>query len=116
MTLQTSFSVGRFHCHALEGLTQRLDGGATFGVVPGTLWKARIEPHERTRSPLAVRCTLIEHHDGRVLTDPAPGNKEDAKSLDIYGVEIKGLEGATQLEDALAAAAGLPREVKWVIN
>ena len=116
MTLQTSFSVGRLRCHALEGGRQRLDGGAMFGVVPRTLWKTRIEPDERNRIPLAMRCVLVEHSDGVVLIDTGLGNKEDAKFLDIYGVENQGLEGATQLEDALASAGFLPRDIKWVIN
>ena len=116
MTLQTSFSVGRLRCHALEGGRQRLDGGAMFGVVPRTLWKTRIEPDERNRIPLAMRCLLVEHSDGLVLIDTGLGNKEDPKFLDIYGVENEGLEGATQLEDALASAGFLPRDVKWVIN
>ena len=116
MTLQTSFSVGGFRCHSLEGGRQRLDGGAMFGVVPRTLWRTRIEPDERNRIPLAMRCVLVEHPDGLVLIDTALGNKEDAKFLDIYGVENQGLEGATQLEDALASAGFLPRDVKWVIN
>jgi glyoxylase-like metal-dependent hydrolase (beta-lactamase superfamily II) len=87
-----------------------------FGVVPRTLWKTRIEPDERNRIPLAMRCVLVEHGDGLVLIDTALGNKEDAKFLDIYGVDNQGLEGATQLEDALASAGFLPRDVKWVIN
>ena len=116
MTLLRSFQVGGLRCHALEGGLQRLDGGAMFGVVPRTLWKTRIEPDERNRIPLAMRCVLVEHDDGLVLIDTALGNKEDAKFLDIYGVENQGLEGATQLEDALASAGFLPRDVKWVIN
>jgi glyoxylase-like metal-dependent hydrolase (beta-lactamase superfamily II) len=116
VTLQRSFQVGGLRCHALEGGRQRLDGGAMFGVVPRTLWKTRIEPDERNRIPLAMRCILVEHSDGLVLIDTALGNKEDAKFLDIYGVENEGLEGATQLEDALASAGFLPRDVKWVIN
>ena len=87
-----------------------------FGVVPRTLWRTRIEPDDRNRIPLALRCLLVEHPDGPVLVDTGLGNKEDAKFLDIYGVENQGLEGATQLEDALAAAGFLPRDVKWVIN
>jgi glyoxylase-like metal-dependent hydrolase (beta-lactamase superfamily II) len=87
-----------------------------FGVVPRTLWRTRIEPDDRNRIPLAMRCVLVEHPDGLVLIDSALGNKEDPKFLDIYGVENQGLEGATQLEDALASAGFLPREVKWVIN
>jgi glyoxylase-like metal-dependent hydrolase (beta-lactamase superfamily II) len=116
VTLQRSFQVGGLRCHTLEGGRQRLDGGAMFGVVPRTLWKTRIEPDERNRIPLALRCLLVEHADGLVLIDTALGNKEDAKFLDLYGVENEGLEGATQLEDALASAGFLPREVKWVIN
>jgi len=116
LSLQKSFSVGRFRCHMLEGGRQRLDGGAMFGVVPRTLWKTRIEPDERNRIPLAMRCVLVEHPDGLVLIDTALGNKEDTKFLDIYGVENQGLEGATQLEDALASAGFLPRDVRWVVN
>lgn len=116
MTLQYSFKVGGLRCHTLEGGRQRLDGGAMFGVVPRPLWKTRIEPDDRNRIPLALRCVLVEHPDGLVLIDTALGNKEDAKFLDIYGVENQGLEGATQLEDALASAGFLPRDVKWVIN
>lgn len=116
MTLLRSFQVGRLRCHTLEGGLQRLDGGAMFGVVPRMLWKTRIEPDDRNRIPLAMRCVLVEHDDGLVLIDTALGNKEDAKFLDIYGVENQGLEGATQLEDALASAGFLPGDVKWVIN
>ena len=116
MTLQQSFTIGRLRCHTLEGGRQRLDGGAMFGVVPRTLWKTRIEPDDRSRIPLAMRCLLVEHPNGLVLIDTALGNKEDSKFLDIYGVENQGLEGATQLEDALASAGFLPRDVKWVIN
>jgi glyoxylase-like metal-dependent hydrolase (beta-lactamase superfamily II) len=87
-----------------------------FGVVPKTLWKNRIEPDERNRIPLAMRCVLVEHPDGLVLIDTALGNKEDAKFLDIYGVENQGLEGATQLEDALGSARFVPPEIRWVIN
>ena len=116
MSLLHTFNVGGLRCHTLEGGLQRLDGGAMFGVVPRTLWRTRIEPDDRNRIPLAMRCLLVEHNDGLVLIDTALGNKEGAKFLDIYGVENEGLEGATQLEDALASAGFLPRDVKWVIN
>lgn len=116
MTLFRSFNIGSLRCHTLEGGLQRLDGGAMFGVVPYPLWSKRTEPDDRRRIPLAMRCLLVEHADGLVLVDTALGNKEDAKFHDIYGVENEGLEGATQLEDALATAGFLPRDVRWVIN
>jgi glyoxylase-like metal-dependent hydrolase (beta-lactamase superfamily II) len=116
VTLHRTFQVGGLRCHTVEGGLQRLDGGAMFGVVPRTLWRTRIEPDDRNRIPLAMRCVLVEHSDGLVLIDSGLGNKEEPKFLDIYGVENQGLEGATQLEDALASAGFLPRDVKWVIN
>jgi glyoxylase-like metal-dependent hydrolase (beta-lactamase superfamily II) len=116
VTLQAAFQIGNLRCHTLEGGLQRLDGGAMFGVVPWTLWSKRVTPDERRRIPLAMRCLLVEHPDGLVLIDTALGNKESPKFLDIYGVENQGLEGATQLEDALATAGFLPEDVRWVIN
>ena len=116
MTLAQSFQVGGLRCHLLEGGLQRLDGGAMFGVVPYPLWSKRVRHDDRHRITLAMRCLLVEHPDGPVLIDTALGNKEDRKFLDIYGVENDGLEGATQLEDALAVAGFLPRDVRWVIN
>ena len=116
MSLAQTFRIGGLRCHTLEGGLQRLDGGAMFGVVPRPLWSTRVTPDERHRIPLAMRCLLVEHPDGLVLIDTALGNKEDRKFLEIYGVENAGLEGATQLEDALAAAGFLPHDVRWVIN
>lgn len=116
MSLAQAFQIGGLRCHTLEGGLQRLDGGAMFGVVPRPLWSTRMAPDERHRIPLAMRCLLVEHPDGLVLVDTALGNKEDDKFLGIYGVENAGLEGATQLEDALAVAGFLPTDVRWVIN
>jgi glyoxylase-like metal-dependent hydrolase (beta-lactamase superfamily II) len=112
----TSFKVGRLTCHALEGGSQRLDGGAMFGVVPKPLWQRRIPADDRNRIPLALRCLLIEHDDGLVLVDTGLGNKEDAKFKDIYGVVNEGKDGRTGLEDALAELGHAPDDVRWVIN
>jgi len=112
----TTFRVGRFRCHALEGGSQRLDGGAMFGVVPKPLWQRRIPADDRNRIPLALRCLLIEHDDGLVLVDTGLGNKEDAKFKDIYGVVNEGKHGRTGLEDALAELGHAPDDVRWVIN
>ncbi len=116
MTLCTSFTVGSLTCHLIEGGTQRLDGGAMFGVVPKPLWQKRIPADERNRIPLALRCLVVEHPDGLILVDTGIGNKEDEKFLDIYGVENAGTEGATQLADALAAAGHRSEDVRWVVN
>jgi glyoxylase-like metal-dependent hydrolase (beta-lactamase superfamily II) len=116
MTLRKTFKVGNLTCHALEGGSQMLDGGAMFGVVPKPLWEQRIAPDERNRIPLALRCLLIEHDVGPVLIDTGIGNKEKTKFLDIYGVENAGERGPTQLEDAMLDAGFGPGEIAYVIN
>ena len=114
--MHTTFKVGHFTCHALEGGTQRLDGGAMFGVVPKVLWERRAPADERNRITLALRCLLVEHDDGLVLIDTGLGNKENEKFRDIYGVDNAGQGGRTKLEDALREVGHAPDEVKWVIN
>src|SRR5690349_6914974 len=116
MTLSHTFQVGRLRCHTIEGGLLRLDGGSMFGAVPRTLWETRVPADERHRIPLAMRCLLVEHPDGPVLIDTGLGNKEDARFLEIYGVANAGVEGATQLEDALASAGFLPGDIRWVVN
>lgn len=116
VSLVTTFTVGRWQCHALDAGSQRLDGGAMFGVVPKPLWEKRIPADARNRIPLALRCLLIEHDDGPVLIDTGIGNKESEKFRGIYGVDNAGAGGPTRLEDALAAVGVLPADVRWVIN
>jgi glyoxylase-like metal-dependent hydrolase (beta-lactamase superfamily II) len=116
MPLSQTFTLGSLRCHLLEGGSQRLDGGAMFGVVPKPLWSRKVVPDDRNRIPLAMRCLLIEHPDGLVLVDTALGDKQDPKFLDIYGVENRGDPGPTRLEDALREAGHRPEEVRWVIN
>jgi glyoxylase-like metal-dependent hydrolase (beta-lactamase superfamily II) len=108
--------VGRLTCHALEAGRQHLDGGAMFGIVPKALWARRAVPDDRNRIPLALRCLLIEHDDGLVLIDTGIGNKENDKFIDIYGVENKGAQGRTKLEDAIAELGHRPEDIRWVIN
>ncbi len=108
--------LGRWKIHAIQAGGQKLDGGAMFGVVPKPLWEKRIPADERNRIPLGMRCLLIEHEDGPILIDTGSGNKEDAKFLDIYGIDNAGAEGRTMLEDGLKAAGFSTDDVRMVIN
>ncbi|MCC7032393.1 MAG: methylmalonyl-CoA epimerase [Acidobacteria bacterium] len=76
----------------------RLDGGAMFGVVPRTLWASRLPPDDRNRIPLGLR-PLIVRGEQTMIIDAGCGDKMDAKSADIYG-----LERASHLDHALAEA------------
>jgi glyoxylase-like metal-dependent hydrolase (beta-lactamase superfamily II) len=63
-----------------------------------------------------MRCILVEHDDGLVLIDCGSGNKEDARFLDIYGIENEGANGRTALEDALAMLGHTPDDIAIVID
>ena len=108
--------IGRFTVHAIQAGGFKLDGGAMFGVVPKTLWERRIPADPRNRIQMGMRCLLVEHDVGPVLIDTGLGDKEDAKFLDIYGVENVGNGGATRLEDGLAQLGVRPADVAMVIN
>lgn len=114
--LVESRMVGGLKIHALQAGGQKLDGGAMFGVVPKPLWERRIPADERNRIPLGMRCILIEHDDGLVLIDCGSGNKENARFLDIYGIENEGANGRTALEDALAVLGHTPDDITIVID
>jgi glyoxylase-like metal-dependent hydrolase (beta-lactamase superfamily II) len=114
--LVQSRKIGKWQVHAIQAGGQRLDGGAMFGVVPKPLWERRIQPDERNRIQLGMRCLLIEHESGLVLIDTGAGNKENEKFHDIYGVENRGMNGTTQLEDGLRELGYAPTDVSLVIN
>jgi glyoxylase-like metal-dependent hydrolase (beta-lactamase superfamily II) len=116
--LVVTATLGDIRIHALDAGTQRLDGGAMFGVVPKPLWERRIPADERNRIPLAMRCLLVEAADALVLIDNGSGNKEDPRFQDIYGLDNAAADPshATRLEDALQAAGFGIEDVDVVIN
>jgi glyoxylase-like metal-dependent hydrolase (beta-lactamase superfamily II) len=112
-------ALGDFRIHALEAGTQRLDGGAMFGVVPKPLWERRIPADERNRIPLALRCLLVETPDALVLIETGLGNKEEAKFRDICGVDNAASRGSgapDRLQEAVRLAGFSPEDVGVVVN
>ena len=85
----------------------RLDGGASFGVVPKPLWEKKIQADERNRVPTALRCLLAEGHGRRVLVDTGIGDRWDARQRDIYGMERRAGQLLTELEAAGIDRAGI---------
>jgi glyoxylase-like metal-dependent hydrolase (beta-lactamase superfamily II) len=108
--------LGSWRIHAIQAGGQKLDGGAMFGVVPKPLWERRIQPDERNRIQLGMRCLLVEHETGLVLIDTGAGNKENEKFHDIYGVENEGPGGRTLLEAGLASLGFSTDDVSLVID
>lgn len=75
-----------------------LDGGAMFGVVPRTLWERRLPADDRHRIPLGMRPLLVRG-ERTLLIDAGCGDKMDAKSAAIYGLDRR-----YHLDHALADA------------
>lgn len=87
----------------------QLDGGAMFGVVPRTLWETRLPPDDRGRIPLGMRPLIVRGQQTMII-DAGCGDKMDAKSADIYG-----LERAYHLDHALADAGLTAADIEIVL-
>jgi glyoxylase-like metal-dependent hydrolase (beta-lactamase superfamily II) len=77
----------------------RLDGGAMFGVVPKPLWERRTSADDRNRIHLGLRPLIVRAATQTMIIDAGIGDKMDAKSLEIYGVDR-----SRHLDHALEAA------------
>ena len=115
-TLVRQRTVGDWRVHAIQAGGLKLDGGAMFGVVPKVLWERRIPADERNRIQMGMRCLLVEHSSELILIDTGAGNKESEKFCDIYGIENRGSDYRTLLEDGVRAAGFTPDDVTLVIN
>jgi glyoxylase-like metal-dependent hydrolase (beta-lactamase superfamily II) len=83
----------------------RLDGGAMFGVVPKTLWQRRAPADEKNRIHMSMR-PLVVRGDKTLIIDAGAGDKMDAKSLDIYG-----MDRSRHLAHSMADAGLRPEDV-----
>jgi glyoxylase-like metal-dependent hydrolase (beta-lactamase superfamily II) len=80
-----------------------------FGVVPRTLWEKKLPPDDRHRIPLGMR-PLVVRGAKTVLIDAGCGDKMDARSAAIYG-----LDRSYHLTHALADAGLTVEDVDVVI-
>ncbi|MEX2641005.1 MAG: MBL fold metallo-hydrolase [Balneolales bacterium] len=96
-----------FTLFTIENGRFRLDGGAMFGVVPKTLWSAKIPSDDLNRIDMAMRSLLIvSENSGRVyLIDTGAGHKFDEKMSNIYGLDYNHSD-----MDASLASHGFKKE------
>ena len=87
----------------------RLDGGAMFGVVPKPLWERRAAPDAKNRILLGLR-PLVVRGARTMIIDAGIGEKMDAKSRDIYGIDR-----APDLDASLAAAGLTADDIEIVL-
>jgi glyoxylase-like metal-dependent hydrolase (beta-lactamase superfamily II) len=77
---------GDFELISLSDGSFRLDGGAMFGIVPKPLWEKRAPADARNRITLGLR-PLVVRGARTMIIDGGIGDKMDAKSADIYGLD-----------------------------
>jgi glyoxylase-like metal-dependent hydrolase (beta-lactamase superfamily II) len=77
----------------------RLDGGAMFGVVPKPLWEKRMPADEKNRITFGLRPLIVRSAGKTMIIDAGIGDKMDAKSVAIYGIDR-----SRNLDHALAEA------------
>jgi len=107
-------TVGRYTLGDLELLSLSdgfisLDGGAMFGTVPRALWEKKLPPDDINRVPLGMRPLLIRG-DKTILIDAGCGDKMDAKSTAIFG-----LDRSYHLDHSLAEAGVAPDDIDIVV-
>jgi glyoxylase-like metal-dependent hydrolase (beta-lactamase superfamily II) len=83
----------------------RLDGGAMFGVVPKPLWERRAPADDRNRIRLGLRPLVVRGAQTMII-DGGCGDKMDAKSAEIYGLDL-----APGLARSLADAGLSPGDI-----
>lgn len=103
--------IGDFEITAVLDGHFRLDAGSLFGVVPRVVWQNKIQPDERHRMRLAIRCLLVRNGKRTILIDSGQGNKYSEKFRERYTVEQP-----ITLIDNLRNAGVKPEDVTDVIN
>lgn len=103
--------LGDLTLHLVPDAEFRLDGGAMFGVVPKPLWNRVKRCDEQNRIPMATNCLLVERGAELLLIDSGLGDKLDARSREMFGID----ENARRLPEAIRDAGFEPWDVTHVL-
>ena len=103
------YALGDFELLSLSDGFISLDGGAMFGTVPRVLWEKKCPPDDSNRITLGMR-PLIIRGDKTILIDAGCGDKMDAKSTAIFG-----LDRSYHLDHSLAEAGVAPDDIDIVV-
>lgn len=97
---------------AIDGNTQKLDGGAMYGNAPRAVWEAWSPPDAKNRIDLACRALLVETSDGkRILFEAGIGAFFEPKLRERFGV----VESEHLLLKNLAAVGVAPDAIDAVV-
>jgi len=96
--------------YSIETGNFKLDGGASFGVVPKTMWNKVYPADENNLINIPMRCLLIVDAEKKILIDCGMGEKMNPKLLEYYFIN-----GDDTLTKSLAKVGVDPDEITDVI-
>lgn len=97
---------------AIEGNSQKLDGGAMFGNAPKAMWEAWSKPDAENRIRLTCRALLLKTDNGRnILFEAGIGAFFEPKMRERFGV----MEKEHVLLDSLKAHGLTPNDIDAVV-
>jgi methylmalonyl-CoA epimerase len=108
-TTPARYALGDLELISLSDGFFALDGGAMFGVVPRAVWETRLPPDDRNRIPLGLRPLMVRGEQTLII-DAGCGDKMDAKSADIYGLNRR-----YHLDHALAESGLSAEDIDIVV-
>jgi glyoxylase-like metal-dependent hydrolase (beta-lactamase superfamily II) len=102
--------LGHLELHIITAGHVLLDGGAMFGVIPRPLWEKKMQPDARNRITLSMNSLLILAGGKRILVETGAGDKMNAKTREIYGLD------GPFVEDELRGYGLRPEDIDIVLN
>ena len=78
--------------HVINVENFKLDGGASFGVVPKSIWAKTLLPDENNLINVCNRLLLIETDGHKILIDSGIGDKQAEKYLSFFYISGNTLE------------------------
>jgi glyoxylase-like metal-dependent hydrolase (beta-lactamase superfamily II) len=105
-------ALGNFEIHLIREAIYHWDGGALFGVVPKTLWNARIAADELNRIPLGFNSYLIRTDEHQILVETGGGDKMEARARERMKLPAE----PQPLAEIVAESGFDPEQIDIVIN
>ncbi len=88
-----------------------LDGGASFGIIPKTVWQNFAKADEYNRIRVSCRSLLIKTKNKNILVDTGMGEKWDERFIEMYSVEK-----LPSLASSLSEKGFTPEDIDIVVN
>jgi glyoxylase-like metal-dependent hydrolase (beta-lactamase superfamily II) len=107
-----SCAVGNFEITLIRDSVYWWDGGATFGVVPKTLWSRHVPVDDLNRIPVAFNCYLIRTGEHTILIETGGGDKMDPRARE----RMKLPPESDPLPEVIARHGIDPESIDIVIN